>query len=71
MPFHGQAAALLELVRALRDGLEALDAPEAGPALLDLARLRDRLEAVKRRGEAAESAQLTGGAPLPRFRRLR
>ena len=35
-----QARALLELVRALREGLEALDAPEAAVALLDLRRVR-------------------------------
>lgn len=70
MPFHGQAAALLELARALREGLEALEAPEAATALADLRRIRDRLEAVATRGTAAETAALTSGAPLPRFRRL-
>jgi len=66
-----QARALLELVRALREGLEALDAPEAAVALLDLRRVRDRLEAVLRRREGEEAAAARGlGAPA-RFRRLR
>ena len=71
MPIHEQALALLDQVRALREGLEALDAVEAASALVDLRRIRDRLEAVRRRGESEAAAARSGvGAPA-RFRRLR
>jgi len=65
------AATLLDQARSLREGLEALEAPEAEAALTHLKFVRELLEAVARRAASEVSAAARGlGAPA-RYRRLR
>ncbi|MGH8908601.1 MAG: hypothetical protein ACRD0K_19405 [Egibacteraceae bacterium] len=71
MASPGEARALLELARALKEGIETLDDPERPALELRLKQLRDLLESILRRAEAERARMLAGVGAPPRFERLR
>jgi hypothetical protein len=66
-----RAGELLSLTATLKEGLETLRAPDRAGALVDLRRIKDWLEYIKRRGEAETAAAARGIGVPARYRRLR